>query len=256
MKTAYPLMLLVATAAFLSSAGCASKYKTQPSEPAPVKSVTTVVAAPAAAPVGGDDQQLYGGASVLPQQQRAGEIINDFRPVYEKLGKPRLVFYINRDLKGGTQPASTTTTRTRNGEHTVVVKTDKETFNLADKQTARDIERIAGTPFRQAGATLADRETLETGAKDAAPAADVAIETFVTSRQVTLPSISGAPSAVTIPDIQMTAIRLSDSAILGQATANDIVNQLPPAAIGSLNVHDALEATALNLMSDITARAR
>jgi hypothetical protein len=71
-----------------------------------------------------------------------------------------------------------------------------------------------------------------------------------------LPSISAENETITIPDIQMTAIRLSDAAILGQATAADIVNQLPPSALHGLTVQDALEATALNLMADMTARAK
>ncbi len=244
MKTAYSLLILAPLAAFLS-AGCASKYKTHPAGPAPVTSVVTVAPAQggAAASATDEGQRVYGSATALPQQQHAGEIINNFRPAYEKLGSPRIVFYINRDLKRAARASA----------------------SLADRQTARDIERIAARPFIQAGAALADQSALPAPkpAKDAAapaepapPVADVAIETLVTSRQVSLPSISGQNNIVTIPDIQMTAIRLSDSAILGQATASDVVNQLPPAALGSLNVHDALEATALNLMNDITARAK
>lgn len=247
MKTAYSLLMLAPFAAFLST-GCASKYKTQPAERAPVTSVATAAPPQAAAPAD-DGQRVYNSATALPQQQHAGEIISGFRPAYEKLGSPRIVFYINRDLKHAARASA----------------------SLADRQTARDIERIAARPFIQAGATLADQSVLPgpktakvakdakdapAAAEPAPPAADVAIETLVTSRQVSLPSVSGQAGAIAVPDIQMTAIRLSDSAILGQATAADIVSQIPPAMLGSLNVHDALEATALNLMSDITARAK
>ena len=247
MKIQFAFTLAAALAVIPFFAGCASKYNTQPSEPVPVTSARTV-AAPASQneTVRTDNQRLYGteGAQ-LPQYTHAAQIINDFRPVYEKLGKPRFVFYINRDLKGKAQshmkPHSTKT-------------------KLTDKQTARDIERIAAQPFIQAGATIADQATataLASGAAEPAPASnDVAIETLVTSRQVIIPSISGNDSTVTIPDIQMTAVRLSDAAILGQATANDIINQLPPASLGVLGVQEALEATAFNLMGNITARAK
>ncbi|AWI08565.1 hypothetical protein [Ereboglobus luteus] len=245
MKIPFAFTLAAALAAIPLFAGCASRYKTQPSEPAPVTSVTTV-AAPQNETVRADNQRLYGTEGVpLPQYTHAAEIINEFRPVYEKLGKPRFVFYINRDLKGKARPSS---------------KTHSAKDKLADKQTARDIERIAARPFTQAGATIADQATaaaLASGTAEPAPASnDVAIETLVTSRQVIVPTISGNDPTVTIPDIQMTAIRLSDAAIIGQATANDIINQLPPASLGTLGVQDALEATAFNLMADMTARAK
>ncbi|MDR1010043.1 MAG: hypothetical protein LBM04_02760 [Opitutaceae bacterium] len=279
-------MFAAGGAALLAVAGCAGKnYDTRPGEPVPVAAQSAPAqntTPPRAADAPAGNQRLYGGAYALPQQQHAGEIINNFRPVYEQLGRPSLAFYINRDLKNPAKPS--VKTRPAPSGKGVVVTTD----SLADKQTIRDIERIAAKPFLQAGATLVDQQaasmiasgtaqpgattnveviaaggvvmiasgTAQSDAAPSAPAGDVAIETLVTSRQVVLPSISAENETITIPDIQMTAIRLSDAAILGQATASDIVNQLPPSALPGLTVQDALEATALNLMADMTARTK
>jgi hypothetical protein len=60
-----------------------------------------------------------------------------------------------------------------------------------------------------------------------------------------------------VPDIQMTAIRLKDAAILGQAAASDVIGKGEAAAQTAtrFDVRDITEATALALMEDmLTAR--
>ena len=265
MKTAHLILSAIALGPLIAASGCASKAKPQPGERAPVtQSIpvqTTAQPAPTSAIVPSDNQQLYNAESiVLAPQQHASQIIEAFQPAYEKLSKPRFVIYVNRDLLGKT-PATTKTSRAPSGQGTVIT-----TNTLADKQTTRDIERISARPFRYAGATLADQPvatTLATSNLKSAEArealkkvADVAIEVLVSSRTITVPQISGQNLTIAVPDIQMTAIRLTDAAIIGQATAADIIGQLPASALTSLNVQDVLESTALNLMSDITATTK
>jgi len=55
-----------------------------------------------------------------------------------------------------------------------------------------------------------------------AQAADIAIEVLISSRNLTVSEVSG-DSTVAVPDIQMTAIRLKDAAIVGQASASDVL---------------------------------
>jgi hypothetical protein len=52
-----------------------------------------------------------------------------------------------------------------------------------------------------------------------------------------------------VPDIQATAIRLSDSKILGQAASSDITGRGTSA--GQYDVREVAEATALALMEDM-----
>ena len=147
-------------------------------------------------------------------------------------------------------------------------------FSLTDRQTLRDIERLFGRPLRHAGARLADQRaatqlipdlpikdfsTPTEGSKAykdrqaLAKIADVALEILISSREVVVPGISNSRT-YTLPDIQATAIRLSDSRILGQASSSDILGNDSDAGriARNFDVRDIAEATALALMEDMT----
>ncbi len=148
---------------------------------------------------------------------------------------------------------------------------------LSDRQTVRDVERLFGRPFRAAGAHLADQkvaaslladkpvDTFASGAGDQARrdrealanVADIAVEVLVSSREVTVATISGE-AVVNVPDIQATAIRLKDSAIIGQASSSDILGKDPQAGriAQRYDVRDITEATALALMQDMLTGAK
>jgi len=151
--------------------------------------------------------------------------------------------------------------------------TPKTNGTLVDKQTVRDIERLFGRPLSAGGAKLADQRTAaaliadkpldhfttatnESARKDRealAKVADVVVEILVSSRTVKVSGVSG-DTMQTVPDIQATAIRLSDSAILGQASATDVLGKDKTAGrlARKFEVSDIAEATALALMEDIT----
>jgi hypothetical protein len=147
---------------------------------------------------------------------------------------------------------------------------------LADRQTVRDVERLFGRPLRSAGATLADQATAVALGGDQAPGrlaatsdearqnrealqkvADVVIEVLISSRPLTVAEVSG-DRTVNVPDIQATAIRLKDAAVLGQASATDVLgrNQQAARLARTFDVNDIAEATALALMEDMTMSAR
>jgi hypothetical protein len=149
--------------------------------------------------------------------------------------------------------------------------TDRPSATLADKQTVRDVERLFGRPFRMAGAHLADQriatqlmtgrplQNLQTESEQArkdrealGKIADVAVEVLISSRQITVPEISG-DKTYSVPDIQATAVRLSDARIVGQTTASDIIGK--DAYAGNIarnfDVREIAEATALALMEDM-----
>ncbi len=210
-------------------------------------------AAKTVAPASGEvlvyDQKQYGGHAPLIAPEQAQGIIDRFKAAYPKLGSPRFLFYVNRELSAAT-PAAT----------------------LADKQTVRDVERLFGRPLRQAGASLADQKvaaellagkpvTEVVGTTDTPQSrkdheallkiADVVIEILISSKTVTVPTIADAQT-IALPDIQATAIRLSDSKILGQATSSDVTNRVPPPSLSGYGVPEITEATALALMEDLT----
>lgn len=299
--------------------------------------VPVTVGAPQQMPAvrGEENQRLYGpaGSTIIPAEQ-AQALVSRFREAYAKLGSPRLVFHINRDLVDsssglkltgrtekydsttsehsskverpeGTAPAAGNAAQTEinisingkeaedtrlartgssessgkvtrtSGENTYTFK-EGEKLTLSDKQTTREVERLFGRVFRAGGALLADQKaasalledkpvsnltgTSDQAAKDRealAKVADVAIEILVSSRTITINTVSGEQQLV-VPDIQATAIRLSDAAVLAQAAATDILGKDANAArlVQNFDVRDITEATALALMEDMVTHVK
>jgi len=136
------------------------------------------------------------------------------------------------------------------------------------------VERLFGRPLRDAGAGLVDEKVAAAliadkpldafiGTTDTPEArkdreaigkiADAVIEILISSKTVTVPTISGTQD-IAIPDIQATAIGLKDSKILGQASSSDVTGRVPPATLGNFGVNEITEATALALMEDMTPK--
>lgn len=314
MKTTALLLLLSATTAAFAQSD--ARYA---GERPPV--TTGAAATPSLAPTE-SDQRLYAPENrslVAPDQARA--VVEKFTEAYAKLGKPRILFYVNRDLvdassglhlakrterteadraetksdvdapaaagapqtqinvnsSGAVAPApvgrgTTTTTKEHVAAENTYESTAAPQLSLADRQTVRDVERLFGRPFRAAGAQLADQRIAsaliadkpfdhftasgnEQARKDRealAKVADIVIEVLISSREVLMPKVSGDQTTV-VPDIQATAIRLSDSAIVGQATARDVLGKDRDAGrlLNNFDVNDIAEATALALMEDM-----
>ena len=245
------------------------------------------VATPASGEVFVYDQKQYGAHPALISPEQAQGIIERFKAAYPKLGNPRLLLYVNRELvDAGSEMKlirrieKIEASRTDTNASATVKSADENTYRtdakpaptLADKQTVRDVERLFGRPLRQAGASLVDQKvatdllagksiTEFIGTTDAPQArkdreaigkiADVVIEILISSKTLTVPTIADAQT-ISIPDIQATAIRLSDSKILGQASSADVTNRVPPASVPGFSVPEITEATALALMEDLT----
>lgn len=242
-----------------------------------------VYQAPSPAPVAplaqANNQRVYGpsGDTLVARQSAAG-IIEGFRKTYSADSAPRIVIYVNRTLVDTTTGMKLTAHSEKyykeneavktSGENTYAVK-EATAPTLADQQTVREIERLFGRAFRNGGATLADQKSAvallednpghrlvgDQAAKDRealAKIADVAVEVLISSRSLTVPEVSG-DKTYSVPDIQATAIRLKDSAIVGQAAASDILGQDMQAGriVKQFGVRDITEATALALMEDM-----
>lgn len=228
-------------------------------------------------------QRVYVPApDTLISRAAADSVIAGFRKVYPAEKAPRIVVYVNRALVD-TAHGLKLTERTEHFERTneATKTTGTNTYKakeaaapaLADQQTVREIERLFGRVFRNAGAQLADQKVAaallpdagghlvgEGAAKDRqalANVADIAIEVLISSRNITVPEVSG-DTTYPVPDIQATAIRLKDAAILGQAAASDVIGKGVPAGriVRQFSVQDITEATALALMDDMLTGKR
>jgi len=228
-------------------------------------------------------QRVYGpSGDTLIARQAADGVLEGFRKVYVSDGAPRVVVYVNRtlvDTADGLKLTERTEYFEQSGEATKTSGTNiykaKETAvpALADQQTVREVERLFGRAFRHAGAQLADQTIAasllpDDGAhlvgkkaaqdrKALANIADIAIEVLISSRNLVVPEISGDVT-YPVPDIQATAIRLSDAAIVGQAAASDIIGKGVQAGrvIRQFSVQDITEATAIALMDDMLTGKR
>ena len=239
-------------------------------------------------PPGGENQKLYGSHAGLITPDTAQSLTEKFRAAYGQTASPRIVIHVNRALvdtasglrlTGRTEKtyestsnqkgAEPTTTSDKSGENTYSAGEAAKPATLADQQTTREIERLFGRVFRNAGAKLADPHAAALLLDQPATAhlagdqgvrerealkqvADIAIEVLISSRNLTVPGVSG-DSSYTVPDIQTTAIRLSDSAILGQAAASDVLGRGVGAAgiARQFGAQDITEATAFALMEDM-----
>jgi hypothetical protein len=253
--------------------------------PVPVTQAWPAAAAQPAAPA---EQRLYGAnATPLIAPAAAQAVVDKFRAAYGTASAPRLIIYVNRSLvdasslkltgrtESYTEKSSdgkTTSTKTKGTSTYATKDASTPAPTLADQQTVRDIERLVGRAFRSGGAKLSDQRiagvmlSAQPGARllgdqatkerDAlAQSADIAIEVLISTRTLIAAEVSG-DTTVAVPDIQMTAIRLKDAAILGQASASDVLGAGAAQAAKKFSAADITEATALALMEDMLLNAK
>ena len=280
-------LIFALIALIVPAVGLAQSAPQSAAVPPPVVQAGPRVAQPApqpGQPAAPSPQRVYAPtADTLIARQTADGILEGFRNAYRTDGAPRVVIYVNRALVD-TATGLKLTDRTENFEKTdASLKTsgtntykqkDGTALTLADQQTVRDIERLFGRAFRHAGAQLADQKVATSllpaepgahlvgdgAAKDRtalADIADIAIEVLISSRNITVPEVSGDVT-YPVPDIQATAIRLKDAAIVGQAAASDIIGKGVQAGrvIRQFDVNDITEATAIALMEDMLTGKR
>jgi hypothetical protein len=198
-----------------------------------------------------EQKPAAGSRPYLIAPEQAQSIITRFKEHYAKLGAPRVVVCVNRDLVERTGMTVST--------NNPGIRDPKDT-PLADRQTVRDVERLFGRPLRMAGLQLADQHVASqlVGSRDRealSRVAEVLLEILVSSKEASLAELSG-DRTYTVPDIQATAIRLSDARILGQATAADLIGQGGGAAqaVRTFGMREIVEATALSLMEDMMSQ--
>ncbi|MFM9092387.1 MAG: hypothetical protein ACKOUK_11710, partial [Verrucomicrobiota bacterium] len=220
--------VLVSGLAWVAAAAVAPRLAASPPPP-----VTHVVRPPAPQPVlAAEAPRVYAPSpDTLVAKVAADGVIEGFRKSYARDGAPRIVVYVNRALlePRGSAPANADAPAAPSPR-------------LADRQTVREVERLFGRAFRHAGAQLADQAVAEAllpanpGTQLAedkaqrerralADIVDLAIEVLISSRALTVPEVGGDVT-YSVPDIQVTAIRLKDAAIVGQAEAGDVLGRV------------------------------
>jgi hypothetical protein len=206
------------------------------------------------------EQRDYGRQALPPliSTERAETVLNRFRIAYTNLGSPRVVVTVN---PGFAETEAVVPVASSSQPQPLNLAPGK----LADSQTRREVERLLGRPMRLAGVRLMDLEAGEeaiqrSAARTRADArnalagiADIAIEVLISAKSGYIPSANGSVE-VGIPDLQVTAVRLRDSRILGQASSSDILGQGMNAAklTRAYGVPVLVEATGLALLEDLS----
>lgn len=255
-----------------------------PATPPPVAQAMPRAAAVAQSDASQPPQRVYAApAEALISRQAAEGILEGFRKAYKADSAPRVVVYVNRalvdtatglKLTGRTEQFEKTDASLKTSGTNTYKQQDGTAPTLADQQTVREIERLFGRAFRNAGAQLADPKVAasllpeepgthlvsDNAAKDRkalSDVADIAIEVLISSRSITVPEVSG-DATYPVPDIQATAIRLKDAAIIGQAAASDVIGKGVQAGrvVRQFGVQDITEATAIALMDDMLTGKR
>ena len=325
------ILVCLLVAAATSQAADSSSTVIKPGPPPPNRpNIVRPVARTSPPPAYSYEQKTYGGKQPLVTQEQAKAVLDRFKAGYPKLGSPRLLIYVERELldeesdmklagraektegtrtevksEFQTDPNAPQTTNSQSvttpaqtpaaaahhpdtpGRRNVFVRRERSsaentyqfqahtTGTLADKQTVRDLERYFGRPLRTGGASLADQRVAAqligdkplkdfTVQSDGAQAqkdraalnstTDVVVEILVSNREINVPGLSG-DRIYSVPEIQATAIRLSDSRILAQASSRDVLANGPGREPQDYGAREVVEATALALMEDMLVEA-
>ena len=202
---------------------------------------------------------------VLFTADQAKAILDEFEVAYAKLGAPKIDVRVNLPqgavqvpqvpiVTGGGVPAIDPATGlpipgvggAAAGGAIPAPTRIFDTDELATQQTKREVERLFGRPLRMAGVKLvdADRTNLP----------EVSFEVLLSERKLDVIGIRGNITH-TVPDIQVTALRVADGSIIGQATVLDLFPQRASAArmLKRYDIRQLTEATALALMKDMSA---
>ncbi len=169
-----------------------------------------------------------GPAAIAPlfTPEQATTIIKELTGTYTKLSAPKIDVRVNPPV--GVPVAAAPLTPDE----------------LATQQTKREVERLFGRPLRLAGATLVDT--------DLSNQSEVTFDVLISARKL------GGENSKSVPDIQVTAIRLADGSIIGQATVLDLFpnREVANRQLSKYSIQQLTQATALAVMRDISTTAK
>jgi len=215
-------------------------------------------------------KHIYTVSPAVPLQtiynaEQAKAIVEEFRITYAKLGKPKIDVRVNFP-QGAVQVPQLPTVGVSGvpaidpatglpippGRAPAVGGIPARIFDtdeLSSKQTKREVERLFGRPLRMAGVMLMDA--------DLTNLPEMSFEVLISEREITVNGIKGKQTH-SVPDIQVTAIRMTDGRIIGQATVLDLFPRHSTAArmLQRYDIQQLTEATALALMKDISSSAQ
>ncbi len=116
-----------------------------------------------------------------------------------------------------------------------------------DAQGRAELVRYFGRPLREGGIKLVDEAT------SPASKIDIALNLLISWQTLQITGFSGEAVNKVVPEVQVTAIRVVDGAIIGQAGTVDLIGQRQDSwvTVERVGVPEVMRATALVLLEDM-----
>lgn len=207
----------------MSAFGCAS----QPSPPPATVTIIEPQTPRTEAPKSYVYNQKVVTSKTLFNADKSRKFISDFGALYVEKGKPTPTFAIRiNPMPDGSRSVPS---------------------DFRNEQATADCVRYFGRPLREGGIKLVD-EAVNPGAKVA-----IVLNVLVSWRAIQITGFNGETVNKSVPDVQVTAIRLADGAVLGQAGTADLigVRQDSWVTVERVGVPEVMRATALVLLEDM-----
>ncbi len=169
-------------------------------------------------------------SKALFSADKSRKFISDFGALYVEKGKPTPTFAIRiNPMPDGSRSA---------------------TNEIREAQARADCVRYFGRPLREGGIKLVD-EAVNPGSK-----VDIMLNALVSWRTIQITGFNGEKIEKSVPDVQVTAIRVADGVVLGQAGTADLIGQRQDSwvTVERVGVPELMRATALVLLEDMVSR--
>ena len=211
-------------AVILGAVGCTSTQTTEPPRTIIIEPQTPRAAE---APKTYDYTQKVETSKTLFSTDKSRRFVSEFGALFAGKGKPALTFAI----RVNPMPDGSRSTPSQ----------------FDDAQARADLMRHFGRPLREGGLKLVD-EAASPGSK-----IDIALNLLISWRTIPITGFNGEAVNKVVPEVQVTAIRLTDGAIMGQAGTVDLIGQRQDSwvTVERVGVPEVMRATALVLLEDM-----
>ncbi len=181
-----------------------------------------------------------------PDQAHA--VIEEFRGTNEKLGKPRYLVAVTHERMSSSPPTVADRNRTRDVEQWVQQLFAAGGATLIDSTVG--VPLLGSKPYQRIPA--ADNAKSKRDREALGKATDVVVEVLIVVRQVKVQTSAGETVYV-VPGLAIEAYRVTDSALLGAASARDVIksHNLPEDTIMKITMNDRTQIAVLALMEEM-----
>jgi len=193
------------------------------------------------------------GAPIYSAEQ-VQTAVQDFRTTNEKLGKPRYLLVVTQEQISGQKRTVADLNRVRDVEQWVKLLFADAGATLVDPNVG--VPLLGSKPYQRIPA--ADKAKTKKERDDLAAVADVVVEVTIVARYVTVLSPGANDSVYIVPDVTTDAYRVTDSALLGTASVQEVIKsrKLPEDTVMTINMNARTDTAIVALMEDIKRNLR